>query len=92
MFGYCDLFARSSIPADVAAIFVLKTKPSERGAWSRLESSSPREVDKMAESLESLFDFVHMEIVSYFLNKPGKNIDNDVIQNLERLGFSVDRD
>lgn len=30
-----------------------------------------------------------MEIVAYFLNKPGKNIDNDVVQNLEQLGFSV---
>ncbi|XP_068693095.1 trafficking protein particle complex subunit 6b-like [Montipora capricornis] len=39
--------------------------------------------------VESLFEFVHMEIVAYFQNKPGKHIDNDVIQNLEHLGFSV---
>ena len=25
--------------------------------------------------VESLFDFLHMELVAYFLNKPGKNID-----------------
>ena len=25
--------------------------------------------------VESLFDFVHMEIVAYFSNRPGKNID-----------------
>ena len=28
--------------------------------------------------VESLFEFVHMEIVAYFLNKPGKNIDVSV--------------
>ena len=25
--------------------------------------------------VESLFDFVHMEIVAYFTNRPGKNVD-----------------
>ena len=29
---------------------------------------------KMAD-VESLFDFVHMEIVAYFTNRPGKNVD-----------------
>ena len=29
--------------------------------------------------VESLFEFVHMEIVAYFLNKPGKNVDVSII-------------
>ena len=37
-------------------------------------SPGPVEVAKMAD-VESLFDFIHMEIVAYFLNKPGKDID-----------------
>lgn len=37
-------------------------------------SPAPRLWLKMAD-VESLFDFVHMEIVAYFTNRPGKNID-----------------
>ena len=33
--------------------------------------------------VESLFDFIHMEIVAYFLNKPGKNIDVSVFTTLK---------
>ena len=41
---------------------------------------------KMAD-VESLFEFVHMEIVAYFLNKPGKNVDVSIIliSNCSRL-------
>ena len=46
-------------------------------------SPGPAEVAKMAD-VESLFEFIHMEIVAYFLNKPGKNIDVSISWILKR--------
>lgn len=56
----------SSLPANVIC----------RGNWA-LSIPVLQRAKNMAD-VESLFEFVHMEIVAYFLNKPGKNIDVSV--------------
>lgn len=38
--------------------------------------------------VESLFDFVHMEIVAYFTNRPGKNIDVSIVSIKKRSQLS----
>ena len=43
--------------------------------------------EKMAD-VESLFDFVHMEIVAYFTNRPGKNIDVSIFSIKKRSQLS----